>query len=385
MASPWKKTRLSPAPPCRQDLPDEIIEDIFARMPAKSVLRCRCLSRAWAATLSSDAFVDKRLDLANRRHREVLPRLCLLPDSAAASTVYAWSPPELGEEGVFTPLMHVPHNTRNGTLAAETRPCRGVILLLSVAARRYYLCNPSVGQIAALPDGRMAGRPFPSRDYASYGLGYDARARAHKVAGVFAHGITMEDGRVGGQAIVSFSVATEEFGYVAPPPRTDVDDALRLTELAGCLGLVSSPTFLELPINKYISIWLLTGYAAGSWEKHWHIDLTKLPPAPEVGDNFLSKGVEPLALVDGGRRIVFVSDEYQVATYSLAAGTLEEVVPALYPHDVRGAARLLLLAPYEESLVPAGPLFEDALASPPAARALSVALRRLPARELERL
>ena len=35
------------------------------------------------------------------------------------------------------------------------------------------------------------------------------------------------------------------------------------------------------------------------------------------------KGVEPLALVDGGRRVVFMSDEYQVATYSLATGTLE--------------------------------------------------------------
>ena len=76
-------------------------------------------------------------------------------------------------------------------------------------------------------------------------------------------------------------MAAEEFGYVAPPPRTDVDD-FRLTELAGCLCLLSSPNFPETP-KKYISIWLLTGYAAGSWEKHWHIDLTKLPPAPEVG------------------------------------------------------------------------------------------------------
>ena len=71
--------------------------------------------------------------------------------------------------------------------------------------------------------------------------------------------------------------------------------------------LISSPTFSESR-NKYISIWLLTttGYAAGSWEKHWHIDLTK----PEVGDDFMFKGVEPLALFDSGRRIIFMSDEY---------------------------------------------------------------------------
>jgi hypothetical protein len=32
--------------PPRQDLPDEIIDGIFACMPAKSVLQCSCLSRA---------------------------------------------------------------------------------------------------------------------------------------------------------------------------------------------------------------------------------------------------------------------------------------------------------------------------------------------------
>jgi hypothetical protein len=49
-------------------LPDDIVVDILARLPAKSAVRCRCLSRAWAATLSSDDFVDRHHHLANRRH-----------------------------------------------------------------------------------------------------------------------------------------------------------------------------------------------------------------------------------------------------------------------------------------------------------------------------
>ncbi|KAM0924832.1 hypothetical protein ACQ4PT_004740 [Festuca glaucescens] len=54
------------AQPCPW-LPDDIVVDIFARLPAKSVGRCRCLSSAWAATLSSDDFEDRYYRLANRR------------------------------------------------------------------------------------------------------------------------------------------------------------------------------------------------------------------------------------------------------------------------------------------------------------------------------
>jgi hypothetical protein len=42
-------------------LPNDLIEDILARMPAKSAERCRSLSRAWAAALSSRSFVDRHL------------------------------------------------------------------------------------------------------------------------------------------------------------------------------------------------------------------------------------------------------------------------------------------------------------------------------------
>ncbi|RLM99368.1 hypothetical protein C2845_PM06G34300 [Panicum miliaceum] len=107
-----------------------------------------------------------------------------------------------------------------------------------------------------------------------------------------------------------------------------------------------------------------------------------LPPAPEVGDDFVFNGVTPLALVDGGRRILFVSEEYQVAAYCLATGTLEELVRGIRGRGHLGGAHNHLLVPYEESLMPAGRPFEDILFSPPPARALSMALRRLPARAL---
>jgi hypothetical protein len=51
------------------------MEDIFAQLPGKYVVRCRCLSRAWAATFTSDDFVDLHLCLANSQG---IPRILLL-------------------------------------------------------------------------------------------------------------------------------------------------------------------------------------------------------------------------------------------------------------------------------------------------------------------
>ncbi|KAK3137044.1 hypothetical protein QOZ80_5BG0446890 [Eleusine coracana subsp. coracana] len=400
-----------------------MVHDIFARLPAKSVLRCRCLSRAWAAALSSDAFVDKHFHLSNLL--DAIPKLCLLPPSAASSTVYAWSPPEeQGEKGGgFTPLMNVPHNARNGRLCAVTRPCHGLLLLRVLNARRYFLCNPSIGQITALPDGPMAGPPLPCKDYASFGLGYDARTRAHKVVrllyhdrrpagcdiydvnstttgghwrpaasgaappervrmnqmGVCAHGhvhwLTM---RYNGdeEAIVSFSVSDEVFGYVAPPPPGATVAGFSLTELDGRLCLFSAPHDPVSPLKRN-DIWLVTEYAArATWGKHWHIDLATLPPRAQ---DFMFECVSPVALVDGGTRVVFLSLEGRVAAFCLATGTLLEVEEDIVPPSLdKGlhhmGSNALHLAPYQESLVSPGRPFEDALFSRPLALALSVAL-----------
>lgn len=123
-----------------------MLEDIFARMPAKSVQRCRCLSRAWAAKLSSRRFVDRHL-------RRGSPRLFFLPEYFSDdTTVYAWSPSR--------PLVR--RDDRLRQVAAVTRHCRGLVVLEAGAPTSFdssmvdghYVCNPSTGQITALPKGK---------------------------------------------------------------------------------------------------------------------------------------------------------------------------------------------------------------------------------------
>uniref|UniRef100_A0A0E0MPN9 F-box domain-containing protein n=1 Tax=Oryza punctata TaxID=4537 RepID=A0A0E0MPN9_ORYPU len=416
------------SPELARHIPDELIEDIFARMPARSVLRCRSLSRAWAAALSTDAFVDHHLRLANRRRG---PKLCIPPESAFAGTVSAWSPETTPPGDVtVTPLMSVPHSTRNGRLTPYGRPCRGLLLLRAIRARLYFVCNPSAGEVTALPDGRMAGYPCPGEDYASVGLGYDARTRTHKavrllyhhghpagcdvydIAGasstghwrpaatgvkppglvhmnkfaVYAQGhlhwITMRGGGYhqgdGDSDIISFSMADEEFGFVPPPPATNVN-ALGVTELAGCLCVYSE---CVTPTSLSLDIWLLTDYSTATWELRCRIDVSKLVIAtPEMSDLFVYREVTPLILTDDGdgdQRVLLLSedDDDQVVEYHAASGSLQHVGPASPPRQ---------LVPYEESLVSVGRPYEDILFSSPSSQALALALRRLPARELGRL
>uniref|UniRef100_A0A0E0JCK4 F-box domain-containing protein n=1 Tax=Oryza nivara TaxID=4536 RepID=A0A0E0JCK4_ORYNI len=409
----------SSAAPARH-IPDELVEDIFARMPARSVLRCRCLSRAWAAALSTDAFVDHHLLLANRRGG---PKLCIPPRSASADTINAWSP----EAETTTPLMAVPHGTCNGRIIPYGRPCRGLLLLHAIFARLYFVCNPSAGEVAALPDGRMAGDPRPGEDYASVGLGYDARTRTHKAVrllyhhghpaachvydiaaatstghwrpaatgakppdlvhmnklAVYAQGhlhwITTKS--VGdADAIMSFSMAAEVFGRVPPPPGTTDMKGFMITELAGCLCVY--PAYLSS--ERSLDIWLLTDYSTATWELRCRIDPTSAT-SPETNDFFLvNREVTPLVLTDDHRRVLLLSEEHEVAEYDAASGTLRRHAgpPELRRRHGDGTPQLV---PYEESLVSAGRPYEDILFSPPAARAVALVLRRLPARELGRL
>jgi F-box interacting protein len=198
------------------ELPDHVLEDIFARLPAKSVLRCRCLSRAWAATLSSEDFVDRHRHLANRHGG---PRILFLQDSSSHEElpkVHTWSP---GHPGGAT-LMEVPPALRRrhrcppsagGTSFGRhwprtdrdnlvprlvTQHCRGLVILEAAGAGMHFVFNPSTGQMAALPEGRSTGCRHATdarRVYASLGIGYDESIKKHKVVRIWYRGCNSDN------------------------------------------------------------------------------------------------------------------------------------------------------------------------------------------------
>ncbi|KAF7103251.1 hypothetical protein CFC21_104261 [Triticum aestivum] len=198
------------AEPCYPVLPDHVIEDILARLPAKTVLRCRCLSRAWAATLSTDDFADRHLRLANRHGS---PRILIMQAALSRESlpkIHAWSP----EHPACTTLMEFhgavtrcnrgplwPLVRRNGRNTdadnvvplVVTMQCRGLVIVEAIGAGLHFVFNPSTGQMAALPEGRHIGFPIPDRRYASLGIGYDTISKKHKVVRVYYRGSDVDN------------------------------------------------------------------------------------------------------------------------------------------------------------------------------------------------
>jgi hypothetical protein len=126
-------------------LPDDVAEDIFLRLRPKWLAASRCVSPSWNTLLSSAAFAD-RYHAARTR---TVPMLVTLSTTKPA------------EERAF----------------CCGKACHGAVLVgrPHLGAFRFRLRNPSTGGALLLPSRRHQ----PWR-VLSAGLGYDARARAHK-------------------------------------------------------------------------------------------------------------------------------------------------------------------------------------------------------------
>ncbi|CAN6249727.1 unnamed protein product [Urochloa humidicola] len=188
-------------------LPLEIVTtEILARLPVKSLLRFRCVCKAWRSVISDDL----SLVGAHLQHQPppssllVFPVvLCGRPDhdddhhcytaenkkkrSCSSMAFHRWEPSRLATavslvhavDGV-APLQHcrsVPHDV--------LAHCDGLVL---VATRegKVHLFNPSARQAATLPWSPGSDAPRIFRPYhQAFGLGRDPRSGAYKAARYF--------------------------------------------------------------------------------------------------------------------------------------------------------------------------------------------------------
>ncbi|XP_057975169.1 F-box/kelch-repeat protein At3g23880-like [Malania oleifera] len=137
------------------DLPTEVIVEILAHLPVKSIGRFRCVSKSWAALTSSPSFINAHLNLhsSNNNKHQIL---CTLP---------FWNPNHrhsiylLRRGGSAAPLLldFPPSIQFKYSPESQVRACshRGLVCLWAYgSASPIYLWNPSTRETRALPASR---------------------------------------------------------------------------------------------------------------------------------------------------------------------------------------------------------------------------------------
>ncbi|RCV15144.1 hypothetical protein SETIT_3G034200v2 [Setaria italica] len=374
-------------------LPPEVITEIFARLPAKSVGRFRCLSRAWCAMLSTDYFVDLHLRCANRPDH---PRLLLTAvGSDYDDHLHSWRP-----GGAVEKLM--PDDFADAITTPVTKPCRGLILIGDAGYGGYFVCNPSTGDVLALPDSeapkKMTWRvnklfqpqPPPLFVDVSYGIGYCTMRKEFKLVRFFCNSET-ENGLAESTNCEVFVldraaywrptteqpplrwvekrsqlISDETFGSL-PPPSGFEDAASVMTELDGCLSL----GYGEPDSGDLYHVFVLRDYKEARWEMLCCVNR--------------SLWMAPLGMYysDGAQKIMFGTGACKVFAVDVD-GTAPQVL--FTPDDtIIGSCEddhIPALGLYEESLVPAGRTIEEIICSSPTAEAWFDILKWLPVRSV---
>ncbi|KAI3524342.1 hypothetical protein L1887_02995 [Cichorium endivia] len=163
---------------------EELIIKIFKRLPPKSLLRFRSLSKSWYSCISSPDFIRKHTLQSPQklliRHRTRLGDFCTL-DS----------------QDKFGISVKFPYDKQCHIVGL----CNGVLCLVDLKENRISLWNPSIRRKLTLP-----GCPRTS-SYMTIGFGFDPITDDYKIVSVF--------NKYGSLRETSY-VYNRELGYVKP-------------------------------------------------------------------------------------------------------------------------------------------------------------------------
>ncbi|RLM80594.1 hypothetical protein C2845_PM12G06550 [Panicum miliaceum] len=248
-------------------LPDEVIvEHILTRVPAAATVRFRAVCRDWRAALTSDHFVQA-YQAARAAAQPQPPEIFFFaPGAAADSTSFYSSLKFRAQQDASSPareLVTVGDLRANDLVLSGTKPCRGLTLLYQPGESAYHVCNLYTRTNFSGKEEHLYRTPEP---------------------------------------ILSLSVDTERFGWVAPPGRTG---ALRLPPRRARRPAVRAVVDTRLVVERY-ELWVrpAAGPTTPSWSLRCRISLASLPrPMREA----LSRGIRMLPLGSWGGKILLAT------------------------------------------------------------------------------
>ncbi|XP_024183934.1 F-box/kelch-repeat protein At3g23880 isoform X2 [Rosa chinensis] len=284
------------------DYEEDVIAEILARLPVKSLMRFRCVCKSWRALISESYFVKKHLSYGERGITESTPRFIFMLDPPLSLDFEALMKDDdcdgaAGGQSAVTQLdFPVPKTIPDYGWRVVIGSCNGLVCL-EVPPEAIMLWNPGTRDSKVLPKPPcVINSGF---NYHFFGFGYDSASDDYKVIRGFTndlakkimiHIFSLKTGtwRVlkdidyvtfktwqglflngalhwlynlpeGGSRILAFDLEAEKFHKTIPLPCDDwfYDPLIH----KNCLCVVASPTG-----NDSFNIWMMKEYGVKeSW------------------------------------------------------------------------------------------------------------------------
>ncbi|CAK9141468.1 unnamed protein product [Ilex paraguariensis] len=157
-------------------IPHEIVVKILSRLPVKSLLQLRCVSKLWRSLISSPQFAKTHLDVSSKnkdyaKHRLIFISACYrycLKTCSLQSMLYE---PSVTAIDVECPISEY----------SLVGCCNGLVCI-AVNYESIFLWNPSTRESKKLTD---YGVTLKNIDSIALGFGYDESSDDYKVVGIF--------------------------------------------------------------------------------------------------------------------------------------------------------------------------------------------------------
>ncbi|XP_047326053.1 F-box protein CPR1-like [Impatiens glandulifera] len=337
-------------------IPNEILTNIFSRLPVKSLLRLKCLSKFWLAQISSPSFIKMHLTSPVQTKNLLL----FLENQDIFQVDF-----DSLEDGSVVQLAEVDYIPLICSHAEVEfcGSCDGLICMANAKNADYVvLWNPSTRECFNLDSTCIDNPDDAVSEECIYRLGYDkinddykvvrlafylkelfgkpdyevkvysmktdswhtsekfpyypsTESIGNSVAGGAMHWISdMKLDSQNKRMIVAFDFRTEKYRVISPPESQDPYDCLFLDNLEGCLS-ISCSRYLSLTMDLF----LLKEY--GGENEHWSKLITWSPTFSFQ----VQSTMVPIAYSKCGKKVLLNLDDERLGWYNLEEKTFEEI------------------------------------------------------------
>ncbi|XP_030963956.1 F-box/kelch-repeat protein At3g06240-like [Quercus lobata] len=169
----------------KNHLPHDVVLNILATLPVKSLIRFKCVSKLWDSSITSPNFISNHLNIVNNNNNNddndhaYLIQTCIEYNSPKIPITYKVLCCDRTFDSLFE--FSVP-SVFDLNMSLLVGSCNGLVCLtqhrrLSATSDAIYLWNPSIRKFKRLPDSCSNGKDF----WFSTGFGYQSKTNDYKV------------------------------------------------------------------------------------------------------------------------------------------------------------------------------------------------------------